>query len=575
MINGNLKGIKTFIREKIEVLDRLKCDSSKFIETEIAESLGEITSQLNKEVCIYISRQGEILYVNLGEEDRASLQGISLRRSNTRLSGLRCIHTHPGGNGHLSGVDIESLKKLRFDSMCAIGVDEKGTTNVSMAILSDNEQGYSYYTAPTVEKIPHDFWLNEIYEADRIIKHETFEEQENEKERVMLIGTDADSLEELERLTDTAGGETVYKAVQKGTRGIIGRGKISELSLIVQAKNIDLAVYDDELTQSEANMLEKELGVPVIDRTALILDIFAMRAATKEGKMQVELAQLQYRLSRLKGEGIALSRQGGGIGTRGPGEEKLETDRRHINRRIYELKSQLQQLSQRRGLMRKQRKKQELPQIALVGYTNAGKSTLLKALSGSEVFCEDKLFATLDPLTRRCEFDKGVEVCITDTVGFIKKLPHQLVEAFRSTLEEAVFADILLHVCDGSSDELFLQMQAVDEVLTQIGASNIPTITVVNKTDAINGEAEPIKNGVYISAKSGEGLENLKHAIIEELKKMRQDVTLTVPYARGDILAYIHSKCKVISEEYENEGTKITFFAPIEEINRIVSKIKK
>ncbi len=574
MINGNLKGIKAYIREKIEALDELKCDASKFIETELAYELGEITLNLNKEICIYISRQGEVLYVNLGEEDRASLQGISLRRSNSRLSGLRCIHTHPGGNGHLSSVDIESLKKLRFDSMCAIGVDEKGTTNVTMAILSDNDQGYNYYTSPSVEKIPHDFWLNEIYEADKVIKHETFEDQESEKERVMLIGTDADSIEELERLTDTAGGETVHKAIQKGAKGIIGKGKISELSLVVQAKNIDIAVYDDELTQSEANMLEQELGVPVIDRTALILDIFAMRAATKEGKMQVELAQLQYRLSRLKGEGIALSRQGGGIGTRGPGEEKLETDRRHINRRIYELKSQLQQLSQRRGLMRKQRKKQELPQIALVGYTNAGKSTLLKALSGSEVFCEDKLFATLDPLTRRCELDKGVEVCVTDTVGFIKKLPHQLVEAFRSTLEEAVFADILLHVCDGSSDELFLQMQAVDEVLTQIGASNIPTITVVNKVDAIKGEAEPVKNGVYISAKSGDGIDKLKTVIVEELKKMRQEVTLTVPYARGDILSYIHSKCKIVSEEYENEGTKITFSAPSEEKNRIISRLK-
>ncbi len=574
MVNGNLKGIKNYIKERIEALDNLKCDASKFIDEEVAKEIGEITALLNKEICIYISRQGEILYVNVGEEDRASLQGISLRRSNSRLSGLRCIHTHPGGNGHLSSVDIESLKKLRFDSMCAIGVDERGTTNVSMAILTDNEQGYNYFTAPKVEKIPHDTWINEIYDADKIIKHDTFEEQETEKERVLLIGTDADSVEELERLTDTAGGETVYKAIQKGAKGIIGKGKISELSLVVQAKNIDLAVYDDELTQSEANMLEQELGVPVIDRTALILDIFAMRAATKEGKMQVELAQLQYRLSRLKGEGIALSRQGGGIGTRGPGEEKLETDRRHINRRIYELKSQLAQLSQRRGLMRKQRKKQELPQIALVGYTNAGKSTLLKALSGSEVFCEDKLFATLDPLTRRCELDKGIEVCVTDTVGFIKKLPHQLVEAFRSTLEEAVFADILLHVCDGSSDELFLQMQAVDEVLTQIGASNIPTITVVNKVDNIVGEEKPVKNGIYISAKNGTGIDELKKTIVDELKKMRQEATVTVPYARGDVLSYIHSKCKVISEEYGDNGTKITFSAPSEEINRIVSRLK-
>ena len=573
MVNGNLKGIKEFIRKRIEALDGRKCDASKFIEDEVAAELGEITALLNKEICIYLSRAGEILYVNLGEEDRASLAGISLRRSTSRLSGLRCIHTHPGGNGHLSSVDIESLKKLRFDSMCAIGVSEQGTTNVTMAILADNELGYNYFKAPSVSKIPHDQWINEIYDADKAIKHETFEEQASEKERVMLIGTDADSVEELERLTDTAGGETVYKAIQKGARGIIGKGKISELSLVVQAKNIDLCVYDDELTASEANLLEKELGAPVIDRTQLILDIFAMRAATKEGKMQVELAQLQYRLTRLKGEGIALSRQGGGIGTRGPGEEKLETDRRHINRRIFELKSQLQALSQRRGLMRKQRKKQELPQIALVGYTNAGKSTLLKALSGSEVFCEDKLFATLDPLTRRCELDKGIEVCVTDTVGFIKKLPHQLVEAFRSTLEEAVFADVLLHVCDGSSDELFLQMQAVDEVLTQIGAASIPTITVVNKIDAI-GEAQPIKDGIYISAQNGTGLDVLKRAIVEELKKMRQEATVTVPYARGEVLAYIHSKCKIISEEYTDEGTRIVFSAPAEDVNRVLSRLK-
>ena len=573
MINGNLKGIKENIRQRINDLDDKKCDASLFVEEELARELGDITRALNKELCVYISRMGEILYVDLGEEDRASLKGITLRRSNSRLSGLRCIHTHPGGNGHLSQVDIESLKKLRFDAMCAIGVDENGTTNVSCAILSDNEQGYEYYSAPSIERIPHDKWINAIFDADKAIKHETFEEQISEKERVLLIGNDSDSLEELERLTDTAGGETVYKAVQKSAKGIIGKGKINELSLVVQAKNIDLAVYDDELTASEARMLEEELGVPVIDRTQLILDIFAMRAATKEGKMQVELAQLQYKLTRLKGEGIYLSRQGGGIGTRGPGEEKLETDRRHINRRIFELKSQLEQLSQRRGLMRKQRKKQELPQIALVGYTNAGKSTLLKALSGSEVFCEDKLFATLDPLTRRCELDKGIEVLVTDTVGFIKKLPHQLVEAFRSTLEEAVFADILLHVCDGSSPELFSQINAVNEVLTQIGAADIPTVTVVNKIDAIEGEMPAVKDGIYISARDGKDIEGLKKAIVEEIKKMRQEATVTVPYARGEILSYIHSHCKVISEEYENEGTRITFSGPQEDINRVISKL--
>lgn len=571
MINGNGKGIKENLWLRLKALDGAKYDSAYFLAPELAEELADITRQLGREVCVYLSRAGEILYVTLGESDRASLTEISLRRSDSRLSGLRCIHTHPGGNGHLSAIDIESLKKLRFDAMCAVGVNENSTTNVTMAVLT--EDGYQTFEARSVARIPQDQWMNEIFDADKIIRPDTVIEQSDKKERVMLMGSDPASVEELERLTDTAGGETVYKAIQKSARGMIGTGKIHELAQTVQALNVDLAIYDDELTAVQQKNLEMELGVPVLDRTALILDIFAMRAATKEGKMQVELAQLQYRLSRLKGEGLALSRQGGGIGTRGPGEEKLETDRRHINRRVYELREQLAQLSQRRGLMRKQRKKQEMAQIALVGYTNAGKSTLLKALSGSEVFCEDKLFATLDPLTRRCELEKGTSVCVTDTVGFIRKLPHQLVEAFRSTLEEAVFADLLLHVCDGSSEELFQQMAAVDEVLTEIGAANIPTIVVINKIDAVKEKPEILKNAVYISAATGEGMDELKARILTELKKLRNEVSLLVPYARGDVLSYIYGHGRVISEEHREDGTFVTFEAPGEEVGRIKAKL--
>lgn len=573
MVFGNIKGIKEHVKKRLEDIENFEKDRALFLDPQLARELGEITGLLNREVCVYISRSGDILYVSLGENDRADLADISLRRSDSRLSGVRCIHTHPGGNGHLSKVDIESLKKMRFDSMCAVGVRDGKTTNVSMAVLSDGDDGFKYFFAQSADKIPQDAWMTEIYDADRIIKHETFSSEEKQKERVMLIGNDKESVEELERLTDTAGGETVYKAIQKSAKGIIGSGKVSELSLKVQSENIDIAVYDDELTATEQRMLEEGLGIPVLDRTALILDIFAMRATTKEGKMQVELAQLKYRLSRLKGEGIALSRQGGGIGTRGPGEEKLETDRRHINRRIYELKDQLANLSVRRGLMRKQRKKQELPQIALVGYTNAGKSTLLKALSGSEVFCEDKLFATLDPLTRRCELEKSLSVCITDTVGFIKKLPHQLVEAFRSTLEEAVFADILVHVCDASSEEVYSQIQAVSEVLVQIGAADIPTVTVLNKADKVQGEMPNIKGAICVSAATGENLDGLKNELIRIIKSMNAEVTLTVPYARGDVLSYIYSKCKVIEQEHTETGTNITFSAPPEEVNRIKSKL--
>lgn len=571
MVYGNTKGIKQNIKDRLDKLNEIK--SEEFLSKEILSELSEITKILMREVCIYLSRTGEVIYVSLGEDDRASLASLSFRRSGSRLSAIRCIHTHPGGNGMLSSVDIESLKKLRFDAMCAIGVNENGATNASCAVLDDNEQGYKMLYAHRADKIPQQEWMDEIFEADKKIKHQEFAHQENEPERVMLMGNDEELLEELERLTDTAGGITVYRAIQKSAKGMFGKGKLEELSLVAQAKNVDLAIFDDELTIVQQRMIEEQLGIPVIDRTALILDIFAMRARTKEGKMQVELAQAQYKLSRLKGEGIALSRQGGGIGTRGPGEEKLETDRRHINRRIYELKEQLAQLSLRRELVRKQRQKQQLVQIALVGYTNAGKSTLLKALSGSEVFCEDKLFATLDPLTRRAEIDKNFNVCLTDTVGFIKKLPHQLVEAFRSTLEEAVFADVLLHVCDGSSPQLFEQMQAVEQVLLSIGAANIPTITVINKIDSCEVLPE-VKDAIYISAKEEKGMEELKQAIIELLKSLQATATLCVPYSRGDVTAYIHSHCKVLSEEYTNEGTNITFTAPSSEVNKIKAKLK-
>ncbi len=571
---AELKGIKQQLKDRIAALEKIKNPTEKFVDEEIIHELASLTAALSRELCVYFTRGGECVYVTLGESDRADLAALTMRRSESRLSGIRCIHTHPGGNGMLSSVDIQSLKNLKFDAMCAIGVNENGASNASMAVLDDSDQGYHILAVNSAYKIPHDIWLEEIRHADTVIGSEKLFSEQKEAEKLLLIGKDEESLKELQRLADTAGGEAVYTAVQKNAKGIIGKGKAEELALIIQSKGIKLAIYDDELTSAQRRILEESLGVRVIDRTALILDIFAMRAVTKEGKMQVELAQLQYRLSHLKGEGEALSRQAGGIGTRGPGEAKLETDKRYINRRIYELRTQLNKISQHRGVMRKQRQKQQLPQIALVGYTNAGKSTLLKALSGSEVFCEDKLFATLDPLTRRCELDKNLDACITDTVGFIKKLPHQLVEAFRSTLEETVFADILLHVCDASSSEMFEQIDAVNSVLSQIGASDIPTLIVVNKCDSV--EKQPIiKNAVYISAKTGSGIDELKAAIIQMLKTIRSEATVLVPYSRGDVIAYIHSHCKVQEEKYNDEGTLVTFFAQSSDLEKINAMIAK
>ena len=421
--------------------------------------------------------------------------------------------------------------------------------------------------------LPHAQWLEQIAFADSQITRTVIFDNENKNERLLLLGHDGASVDELAALADTAGGTVVRKVIQKN-RASFGSGKLHELALYAQAENIDVAIYDDELTAVEQRNMEDELGVRVLDRTALILDIFAMRAVSGEGQLQVELAQAKYALTRLIGMGTVMSQQGGGIGTRGPGEKKLETDRRHIKRRIAELERQLEALGQQRSLQRKRRIRQGVPQIALVGYTNVGKSTLMGVLTGADVFAENKLFATLDPLTRSCTIAKGTEVLFTDTVGFIKKLPHQLVEAFRSTLEEAVYADILLHVCDGSNPDMFRQMQAVDEVLAQIGANNVPRITVINKCD--KGEAPEVKDAIYISAITGAGLEELRERIIGIINAGNRKARYVIPYADGELLAYIHSNAvSVEDEQYTQEGTDISFVMPFQELGRLEARLKE
>ena len=391
------------------------------------------------------------------------------------------------------------------------------------------------------------------------------------------MGHDEASLEELAGLTDTAGGRVVLKIVQKrsGAAERFGKGKLEEAALQLQAVEAELAIYDDELTAVEQKNMEEKLGVRVLDRTALILDIFAMRARSREGQLQVELAQSRYALTRLIGEGTVLSRQGGGIGTKGPGEKKLETDRRHIRSRIYELERQLKGLTVQRELQRKKRVKNGVPQIALVGYTNAGKSTLLNRLTGADAYVQDKLFATLDPLVRGCALEKGTEVCLIDTVGFIRKLPHHLVEAFRSTLEEAAYADMLLHVCDASNPELAEQMRAVEEVLEKIGAAALPRITVLNKMDkAEPSQLLPVKEAVLVSAATGEGTEELKQAILQKLSEGQRTEERLIPYTRGDALAFIHSSATVLSEEYLPEGTKVVFRMQAQDLMRLNQLVK-
>jgi GTP-binding protein HflX len=467
----------------------------------------------------------------------------------------------------LSDVDTQALRLLRFDSMCSVGVADNRATGIMASFLGEMEYDkFSIATFGPVKpgRVPQALWMHEIDLAEERVKQAILKGGLTETaERAMLISTDSDeSLDELQSLAETVGALVVTRQLQKRQRPdpatFIGSGKAQELSLDCQAQEIDLAILDDELTGAQQRNLETALGVRVIDRTALILDIFAGRAQSSEGKLQVELAQMKYRLPRLVGLGEGLSRLGGGIGTRGPGETRLEVDRRRVRKRIDDLENQLFELKRQRDMRRARREKQDQVVVALVGYTNSGKSTLLNALSGSDVLVEDKLFATLDPVVRQVSLPENRECLLVDTVGFIRKLPHQLVEAFRSTLEEALYADLLVVVSDLASPFYKQQRDTVFEVLDELGCAGKPVLEALNKVDRaqIDGVIEPA-DAILISAKTGEGLDRLKAEISRRIASMRHRAELVVPYAKGAALSLIHDRGVVISEEYLENGTKV------------------
>jgi GTPase len=391
-----------------------------------------------------------------------------------------------------------------------------------------------------------------------------------ERERAVLVGVDRfgdeASLDELEALATTAGAEAVARLVQArdapDPTTFIGKGKLQQLHDAVHGSDAGLVAFDDELTPGQLRSLEERLGVKVVDRTALILDIFALHARSREGKAQVELAQLDYLLPRLRGWGEAMSRLGGGIGTRGPGETKLEVDRQHIKRRMVKLRRDLASLARTRRLKRSGRERTGIPQVAIAGYTNAGKSTLMNALSEADVLVVDQLFATLDPTVRRVRLPGGRWVTISDTVGFVRKLPHELVEAFRSTLEEVTVASLILHVADASARDVEEQVAAVRDVLAEIGAGGIPELLVVNKVDRLS-EVERarvtrmFRGGVAISALTGEGLEELLQRVESALPAPPIEVELMIPYARQEAVAMLHDQADVLSAEPGETGTHL------------------
>ena len=389
----------------------------------------------------------------------------------------------------------------------------------------------------------------------------------------MIVGTDIDkeqnieeTLRELERLVETAGGETVGRIIQRrespDPSTYIGKGKLEELKTLQMETQATTVIFDDQLSPAQQRNLESTLEVKVLDRTALILDIFAQRARSHEGQLQVELAQMRYILPRLGGKGLVMSRLGGGIGTRGPGETKLEVDRRRIRSKIHDIEEEIKEVCEQRAVHRSRRVQSGLPCVAIVGYTNAGKSTLLNRLTDAGVFVEDKLFATLDPTIRMLVLPSGRKLLLADTVGFIRKLPHALIAAFRATLEEVIYADVLMHVIDAGAQDWQEQSAAVYEVLKELGASNKPIITVMNKTDSLSGHARYQKllwksGSVGLSAKDGTGLESLFEALDEVLSHLNHAETLLIPYEESGLINLLYEQAVVQNKEYKPEGIEV------------------
>ena len=396
---------------------------------------------------------------------------------------------------------------------------------------------------------------------------------EKVQERAVLVGLNADcftaeqtataeSLEELEDLLETAGGFCTGKVLQNrhtpDSHSFIGEGKAQEVRMLVEATASTMVIFDNELSPGNIRALEEIIGVTVLDRSALILDIFAQRAKTKEGRLQVELAQYKYRLPRLSGMGVSLSRQGGGIGTRGPGETKLETDRRHIRERIARLEDELEQVRKVRAVQRERRMKNAIPVVAIVGYTNAGKSTLLNQLTNAGIPANNRLFDTLDTTSRQLTVSDNLDVILSDTVGFIAKLPHHLVNAFHATLEELEYADLLLHVIDVSDPDLEAHVAVVDRLIAKLAKPDTPVLRCYNKADLVYSEDIPMgRDCVAISAKKGKNMDGLLKAIEEALGHSRHHVILRFPYSKGGMVQTLHDNAQVKKVEYSDQGIEV------------------
>ena len=562
-IHGNTEGIRKTVLDELTTLYDVQLEPGQFMPQDLLQSLCGYSASMNREIAVYITRFGEVADVLIGRADSIDLPDLRLRRGERRLSMVRCVHTHPRAPGELSDVDVSALLSMRFDAMCAVGVSEDGRpTSVQCAFLDAESEGHVRRTELiSARRLPQEEWLAEIERTDAAYRAANPATRTG-RERAVLVGIESEeSLDELEELAKTAGAEMVLRVLQKRPKPdpvfCVGKGKAEELSLRCQAAQADVVIFDEELSGVMQKNLEETLRLKVVDRTALILDIFAARASTREGKLQVEMAQLRYRSQRLLGQGMVLSRLAGGIGTRGPGESKLEVNRRRIRERLTDLERELEQIERQRGLRRQSREKNGVPIVALVGYTNAGKSTLFNRLTGADVYVENQLFATLDSVSRPIELPHGGKALLVDTVGFIRKLPHELVKAFRATLEEARLADVLIMVLDGADAQMEGRRRTVEEVLDSLGATEAPRVEAVNKCDLIASDAQFLPGALYISASTGENVEKLLLRVESELEAGAQEVRLLIPFSRYALVSRLHAMGGVLEQRHSEEGVEM------------------
>lgn len=584
-IFGNLQGLKS---SQLKQLQRLyhhqRIPGDRITTPEFSQRLAAISTEISQPICAYVNRRGQVIRVGVGTPRQTQIPPLELPRYGAeRLSGIRCISTHlksePPNEAALTAMALQRLDALVILNITGTGFQRRGggaTGYVKEAYLAHltPQDPRVLQTSPAMKKVPPDFssadksigegkeqgknfsspsWsvsppmsLDMLTKQDFIDLVEGLEtefqrefvgqEVDTDQDRVLIVGVMTDdltseqfqnTLAELGRLVETAGGEVLQMMQQKRSRihpqTLVGEGKVQEIALTAQTLGANLVVFDHDLSPAQIRNLEAQIGVRVVDRTEVILDIFAQRAQSRAGKLQVELAQLEYMLPRLTGRGQAMSRLGGGIGTRGPGETKLETERRAIGRRIARLQQEVNQLQAHRERLRQRRQHREVPSVALVGYTNAGKSTLLNALTNAEVYTADQLFATLDPTTRRLVIpqstnDELQEILLTDTVGFIHELPASLMDAFRATLEEVTEADALLHLVDLSHPAWLSHIRSVREILAQMPVTPGPALVAFNKIDQVNSETlalaqEEFPLAVFISAGKRLGLETLRQSL--------------------------------------------------------------